>query len=444
MSPLNTSIAVGLAALGLTGTSMHGVAGGAEAPNPATAEASAPTESVLLLYNGNVVSGIVARDGTNFVLRQRLGTLTFPRREVECVRGSLREIYLYKLERLAEFDPDEHMKLARWCLHQKLNADARERLASVVELSPGHREAQAMITSIDAHAEREAQHDPGIEQVGGGAIGVDRPSELNPAVLQGARRPSNVAALGQPAIFDLPPAVAVRRTQDFAQFVHPVLQKQCAKCHNERSAGSFQLIQARTTRELVDPLIVRSNMEAALTLVDPENLKQSLLLTSALLPHPPQNQPILISPKTQSYQNLSTWVQSLRISSDAEQAQAAGGFASDRAASNPGQAGSPLTPISALPRPTTPVPPTIAPNPVAVMPPQPGSPYGPPASSASVGPAGDAAPIGYGVPDDLAGVPTAPPMPPAAASTPTDAPTKPRKLDPATLQQFFMQRNNTP
>ena len=45
-------------------------------------------------------------------------------------------MYKYKLERLAENDFDERLKLARWCLGQDMEAEAREQLTAILELDP--------------------------------------------------------------------------------------------------------------------------------------------------------------------------------------------------------------------------------------------------------------------------------------------------------------------
>ena len=134
---------------------------------------------------------------------------------------------------------------------------------------------------------------------------------LNPAVIRSGIRELGVS--GQPVIFDLPPALAVRRTNEFVRFVHPVLQRACAKCHNEQYPGRFP---ARPGQDPPRPDDRRlpGNLDATLRLVDPENLAKSELLSSALVPHGagPNKRPIFRGSNDPEYQILSAWVNNLR------------------------------------------------------------------------------------------------------------------------------------
>jgi hypothetical protein len=498
MSPKNPSLQNGLAALGLCGMALWSVAVLAQSPAPGSVPPapadSAPTQtsSVLLLTNGRVVQGVLSENDSNYILRQRGGNIQFPKREVEKIFGSMQAIYQYKLSRLAHQDPDEHMKLAKWCLTMKMVDEARSELEMVLKLSPGSSEAKAMVVSLDAEADRmaRAQFDPGVTQVAATVTTPDRgrPAELSPAHIR-----SRSGALGLPVIFDLPPTVAVRRAQEFARYVHPELQRHCAKCHNERSAIPFQLIQARTKRDYSDEMIVRTNMEATLRLVDPDNLPKSALLTNSLLPHKPNNQPILPSPKVLAYRTFSTWVNSLQATPAASgPAQAipgttpSGSFASDRAVA-PGSTAQSYTPASMAPgtlpamtsRAATPMPPSqLAPDvyagaqpyvpdnadfpvPFAVgglnSVPHPQSPPGtapgaPGTSGAQAGtaaasnPAPDATrtvPYAHGTFQPAPGAPPIPvsiPKPGDPAEKDKSKDGKPSKLDPRLLEKFFTNR----
>jgi|SRR5579864_2112066 len=375
MSPKTPSLKVSLAALGLCWFVTHRVATSAEIPAPGSPTSPAPAQSVLLLYNGRVLQGQLSEDDSSYVLKQKLGTIRFPKRDVEKVFGSIEAVYQYKLSRLAERDPDERLKLAKWCLSMKMNLEARAELEAVVALNPSNNEAKAMLISMDAAADRAARRDVQVVQTGGPGdeINRDKPEELNPTDLlpRSARSRANSGVLGLPVIFDLPPALAVRRSQEFARFVHPELQKHCAKCHNERSASNFQLIETKTRHDLSDETILRANLEATLRLVDPQNLAQSPLLTNAVMPHQPNNVAILESVKTQAYRFMSTWVNSLQVSrstpgsgnAEAMATSASSGFASDRinpgagiaaAPPGPGNANAALTPSVLPPLPLAP------------------------------------------------------------------------------------------
>src|SRR5690348_14686956 len=57
----------------------------AQVPNPQ----QAPASSVLLLNNGRVIQGQLSREDDSYVLKQKLGVIRFPKRQVERVFGSI-------------------------------------------------------------------------------------------------------------------------------------------------------------------------------------------------------------------------------------------------------------------------------------------------------------------------------------------------------------------
>src|SRR4051794_33474313 len=114
MSPQNPSLIVGLAAPGLLWLATS-VAFGQSVPPP-QAPLQAPTYAALLLSNGKVVRGEIVEDAGAGVyrLRQSGGSVPFPRSMVLKAAGSVEELYLFRVSRLAASDPEERVKLARW------------------------------------------------------------------------------------------------------------------------------------------------------------------------------------------------------------------------------------------------------------------------------------------------------------------------------------------
>ena len=90
----------------------------------------------------------------------------FPKKRVEGIFDSVRQAYEYRLSQLPDHDSDERMKLALWCLHLKLTAEARQLLTSVIEMNPKNSQAKAMLISIDQAATRLArrERDPEVRQ----------------------------------------------------------------------------------------------------------------------------------------------------------------------------------------------------------------------------------------------------------------------------------------
>ncbi len=90
------------------------------------------TYRVLLLSSGQVVTGQIVKDDAAGVYRhrQKVGTVSYPRTMVLKAAGSVEELYQYQVARLPVGDPEERMKLARWCLTEHLPAQAREQLVA--------------------------------------------------------------------------------------------------------------------------------------------------------------------------------------------------------------------------------------------------------------------------------------------------------------------------
>jgi len=350
MSTLNRPHNAGLAATGLlwlaTNVAVAQVGPTSPGPAPIHAPASTPgsTFSVLLMLNGTVVKGEITEDPQAGVYRLKCkgGQVPYPRNNVKKAAGTLEELYQYQVDGLPPHDSDERMKLVRWCLTEKLKAQAREQLAAVLAMSPDDVEANRMAKNIDANADAAGRIDPEVRQTGAEIPRIEAPAPLDSRVLQRIRTQYGNKTL--PEIFDLPPAVAVSRASDFARVVHPVLQQNCAGCHNERYQGEFQLVQVKIPKDLRNPDVARANLDAALRLVNPDDPSRSELLSNGLIPHGSKKTAIFKGPNDPQYRVLSTWARSLRPAparagnegvnrtgyTPANAAPAGGGFGSDR------------------------------------------------------------------------------------------------------------------
>jgi hypothetical protein len=277
---------------------------------------------IVLLHDGRIVKGLLSEEDAIYVVTQPIGVMRFPKKRVEKVFASVQEVYSYKLEQLPEQDFDERIKLARWCLEQKMGPQARQQLNAILQLSPKHVQARAMLASLDQAQARLAnrQRDPDVLQTGAELVRTptgERPNALDTTVIYAARRGMRISDL--PVIFDLPTSQAVKRTDEFARYVHPVLQAYCARCHNEGYDGEFQLVQIKSKQDRTRDAL-RANLDASLKLIDRENPPRSELLASSLRPHGrgPNMRPIFQGSNDRAYQILATWVNKLQATSVAE------------------------------------------------------------------------------------------------------------------------------
>src|SRR4051794_11929809 len=106
MSPKNSLLNVGLAALGWFGFAASSDAladpGPSAPPVPPAAMAAAPSPSsaVLSLYDGRILPGKIQVDEKGYSVHQNGGVLRFRKELVEGVFGSLAEIYRFKAGRV--------------------------------------------------------------------------------------------------------------------------------------------------------------------------------------------------------------------------------------------------------------------------------------------------------------------------------------------------------
>jgi len=279
-----------------------------QAPEPA----GASRERYLMLSSGQLIKGIISETPTECLVEQRVGTMHFPKKRVEGAFESIREAYEYRLAQLPDRDTDERMKLALWCMNLKLSAEAHELLSSVLEKNPNHPQAKAMLGSIKQSATRLAhrERDPEVRQTKAETMNQEKPEALDSAVLRNAQRGLGINNL--PVIFDLPLPHAIKRTEEFTRYVHPLLQAYCAKCHDGQFAGDFQLVPMKSRADRT-PSALRANLDATLRLVDPKNLSHSVLLSSTLRPHGngANPRPIFPGSNDKAYKVLAQWVNHL-------------------------------------------------------------------------------------------------------------------------------------
>jgi hypothetical protein len=269
----------------------------------------------LLLANGRLLQGIISEEGSEYQVTGPVGMMRFPKKAVEGLFNSVREAYQYKLEQLPDRDTDERLKLARWCLSQKLTAEAKEQLVAILQVEPSHGPAKAMLVKLGQEDARAAfqRRDPDVQQTRGAPSPErqERPAALDPGVIGRAQSALGISSM--PVIFDLPQATAIKRADEFYRYVHPLLQVHCAKCHNEQYDGPFQLVPIKTRLDRT-PNALRHNLDAALALVNRDNPSKSELLTSTLRAHGngPKPRPIYAGSNDSAYRVLAAWVSSLR------------------------------------------------------------------------------------------------------------------------------------
>lgn len=319
MSPKILSSTLGLAAFGLfwcvQARAQDPANPPAELPASARPGAGAPaaaSPTVHLLSHGRVLKGALSEyDADTYSIRQKLGSFRFAKTDLVRSFADMESLYAFRREQFPANDPDEHMKLARWCLSEKLLGQTRRELSDVLVIEPNHAEARAMLEKLDLEVERDRARDPEVRVASAAPADLAPTSPepartLDPIAQQSARRDLGISDV--PVIFNLPSQLAVKRAQEFGYYVHPILQQKCARCHNEKYDGKFRMIQVFGKRGLKGD-VLRVNLDATLQLIDPDSPEKSELLTGALMPHKSMKRSVMVGQNDPEYRILATWVQ---------------------------------------------------------------------------------------------------------------------------------------
>lgn len=302
---------------------------GQEAAKPAV---TAKTGKVLLLKNQRVLEGDIIQEGANYRIRRRIGSSTVPGNLVLALCASREDAYAVLRSRANLRDPDERVRLARWCQFQGLLDLGLQEARAAYELQPKNKEAERLVRSLDRTL---------CAPAGAGV-------EEEPAVA--------VAARPEPEV-ELPVALNLACLTQFNNRVHPILMNTCATCHASERGGNFRITRT-FGRSVMDGRSTRRTLAAALSYIDFKNWQASPLLVNAVGVHGGIERPPLEGRKTAAYKVMEAWVKQVVATSIP-----------------PGPKAGPIdpTPIARAPQPPAPqalVPqPQARPEPVVLTPP---------------------------------------------------------------------------
>lgn len=234
---------------------------------------------VLVLNNHQVMEGEIEKVGTEYRVRRGTGETWVPGDGVLCLCQDLCEAHR-TLRRIANLeDPDERVRLARWCHLHGLRAEALEEARAAQALRPEHPECLRLLRALQSGASTAGRR-------------VDPPAHA-------AARPE---AGGLSAVDVTAESLALFTTR-----VQPILMNACATCHASGRGGNFRL-----TRTFDDPTIARratqENLAAAAAQLNGERPEASPLLTRAVALHGDAAQPPLKGRQTAAYRTLQEWV----------------------------------------------------------------------------------------------------------------------------------------
>lgn len=267
--PMKTFVSI-LVLLGILAVSGASLVRAAEVPTPQKGK-------VLILKNEYTIEGDIERIGGRYRIRHKVGETWFPAERVLSLVASLPDAYAYLHRRINLDDPDERLRLARWCRANGLQQQALAELQAAAALRPEHAETRRLL-----------QH-------------------WTQAALNTPPKPA-APAKPQPAPLDLPPIeVTSESLGQFATRVQPILMNTCACCHATGRGGKFQLRQVYED-SISNRQTVERNLAAVLAEINLNQPQNSPLLIKAVSDHAHIGRAPLRDRQIAPYRTLESWV----------------------------------------------------------------------------------------------------------------------------------------
>ena len=241
-----------------------------EPPPPRT------TGKVLVLDNGNILEGNIELHGEQYRIERAVGEVWVPAGKGMRLCVDWQEAFAAMAAQANLLDPDEHMRLARWCQLHNLRELALAEVTTVLQFQPGNQEAKQMKGNLERVLSEEKT-----------------PAILPGQVCKGPAVPKMDISSASVALF--------------ATRVQPILMNTCVSCHSNGKGGNFQLVRSCEGGQRA---ATQRNLAAVVAQIDVERPNISPLLIRSVSPHGINKLPPIKSHSV-PYNTLEEWVQQL-------------------------------------------------------------------------------------------------------------------------------------
>ena len=229
---------------------------------------------VVVLDNERTLEGDTERFGDRYRVSCNGGITWVPAERVLKVCASKEEAFAFLRRRANLADPDERLRLARWCHLRGLTEQALAEVKAAVALRPEHDESRRLLHYLEQPA---------------------RSSETSPQA-------PPVPPLEKPVV-----ELSADSLSRFATHVQPILMNACARCHVSGSAGNFRL-QRTYAAGLINRRTSQQNLAAVLAQVNLRQPERSRLLVKAISAHGPGGEAPLRGRQAEAFKTLDDWV----------------------------------------------------------------------------------------------------------------------------------------
>ena len=241
-------------------------------------------ERFVVLRNGEVLSGHVARQADRCVVTTSNSEIRVPSKDVDFTCKSLDEAYQLQRNRVIAGRIDDHLNLADWCLRQNLVGYAAREIAAAMDLDP--RNPRVEILDRRLIREQEMAQARQAPPVATAAAPLVSPEELERLVRS---LPGNTV-------------------ETFTLTIQPMLLNNCATagCHGPSPASKYVLLRPGIG-EMPQRRLTQRNLYNTLGWTDHASPADSKILTAAKQPHG-SDQASAAALGAAQYQELAAWV----------------------------------------------------------------------------------------------------------------------------------------
>jgi hypothetical protein len=235
------------------------------------------TGHVLVMDNESTLEGDIELSGSQYCVRRQVGEVIIPPEKVLRLCQDREEAYLFLRQRANLRDPDERLRLARWCHQNGLKQQELDEVEAAVRLRPDHAPTVHLLRNLQRMMALAAE----------------------------AKAPAKPAPEVEPAL--IAASVNSDSLSLFVTKVQPILMNTCATCHGSGRGGSFKLTRVFANSS-PSYNVTRQNLAAAVAQVRSDRPGMSPLLVKSFSVHGDMAQPALKGVDSAAYRTLAEWV----------------------------------------------------------------------------------------------------------------------------------------
>ncbi len=244
------------------------------------AQDAAPPASrgkVLLLRNERVIEGDIEKIGVQYRVKRGASETWVNSDQVVQLCSDWTDLYEMKRKRVNLSDPDERLKLARWCIGNQLRPLALAEAQAALAMRPNHAETKQLVALLER------------------TINTKTPAPAEPA------------PKAEPPKQAVPVDLSTDAAALFATRIQPILMNACVHCHSTHKPSKFQLHQVHDGSRNTS----MRNLATVLAQINPELPGISPLLLKAASAHDPNSNAAPLRGGRQSvpYRLLENWVE---------------------------------------------------------------------------------------------------------------------------------------